>query len=297
MRRLTVLWVVGVAACSAQTGAPDAGATDAGATMDASVTMDAGTDGGAIDAGVPPPRDGGFPHEPAGFVVLGEWNDEAGLVADGWYDDGNPSMWGSKTRVTSGYAGAPQLGGPAVIQTFYAGGTAGGYDPGREQFNLPSGTRELFFGAELQFKADYPTSTSSGGNKQLFVTFTGGGRYFVNLDEGAAAGKWGVYQQSTPLADSTIDVAYGRWVLVEWYLRKDTGAGDGVMRLWIDGVLALDLTNLTFPAGDMVLAYDDGSNNGNHYPLATDPRLIGTDQGGPVDAYRWAAVLRVSAPP
>lgn len=243
------------------------------------------------------PMPGTFTHEPAGWSVLGEWNNGAALDAGSFYADGNPSGFGEKSRVITGYAGTPTIGGAAAIQTFYAGGTDGGHDAGRMQLDLPSGVRELFFGAELQFAADYPTSTSSGGNKQLFVTFADGGRYFINLDEGMAAGRWGIYQQSSPLADSAIDVAYGRWITVEWYLRGDTGASDGILRLWIDGALALDLTNLTFPTGEMVLAYDDGSNNGNHYPTESDPRRIGSSLGGPVDAYRWASVLRVSAPP
>lgn len=244
------------------------------------------------------PSDGGFPNEPAGFVVLGEWNNEAMLDANGWGVDG-VQTYGAKEYATSGYAGAPRIGGMAVIQTRYDGGVEGGHDPQRMQFSLPAGTRELFFGAEVQFRADYPTSTSSGGNKQLFVTFPANRRYFVNLDEGAAQGRWGIYEQSSPLLNSNIDVVYGQWISVEWYLRKDTdaGANDGVMRLWIDGALAVERTDMTFPPGDMVLAYDDGSNNGNHYPLASSPRAIGTDLGGPVDAYRWTAVLRVSRPP
>ncbi|MBX7120102.1 MAG: Ig-like domain-containing protein [Gemmatimonadaceae bacterium] len=244
-----------------------------------------------------PPTSTGFANRPSNFVTRGEWNNATTIDADGWYDDGNPSGWGGKTVVNTGYAGSPRIGGSRAIQTLYAGGVEGGHDAGRMQFNLPAGTNEIFFGAEVQFKSDYPTSTSSGGNKQFFVTFSGGGRYFVNIDDGAARGRWGIYVGSSPLIDSNIQVVYGQWIKMEWYLKRNTGAGDGIMRLWIDGVLAVNLTNLSFPTGNMVLAYDDGSNNGNHYPGPSDPRKIGSNLGGPVDAYRWASVLHVATPP
>jgi hypothetical protein len=264
-----------------------------------STTIRATVNGIAGDAALTvtaPAATSGFTNEPAGFATLGEWRNAAGLDANGWYDDGNPNQWGSKTRVTTGYAGTPRIGGAAVIRSFYAAGVAGGYDPGRMQLNLPSGTDEIFFAAEVQFGHDYPMSTSSGGNKQMFVTFSGGGRYFLNLDDGQAQGKWGVYQQSTPLVQSNIDLVYGAWVKVEWYLKKDTGTGNGIMRLWIDGVLAVERTNLTFPAGSMSMAYDDGSNNGNHL-VEGDVRTIRYEHGAAVDANRWMSVLRVSAPP
>jgi len=238
----------------------------------------------------------GFSNRPITHTLRGEWNSAGSIVSNGFYDDGNPSAWGGKTRVTTGYNGSPRIGASAVIQTLYPGGVEGGHDAGRIQFNLPAGTNEVFFGAEVQFKANYPLSTSSGGNKQFFITFAGGGRYFVNVDGGAAQGRWGVYVGSAPLIDSNIPLVYGSWIKMEWYLKRNSGSGDGIMRLWIDGVLAVNLTNLSFPAGDMVLAYDDGSNNGNHYPGASDPRKIGTDLGGPVDAYRWVSVLSVWTP-
>ena len=268
--------VTGVAA-----GTATIRASIAGITSDASVTVSAA------------PTAAGFANEPAGFVALGQWNNATTFDVNGWYDDGNPSAWGGKTIVTSGYAGTPRIGGSRVTQTLYRGGVEGGHDAGRIQFDLPANTNELFFAAEVQFKADYPTSTSSGGNKQFFVTFSGGGRYFINMDEGLANGRWGVYVGSSPLADSNIPVVYGQWVKVEWYLNRNTGNGDGVMRLWIDGVLALNLTNLTFPTGTMRMAYDDGSNNGNHL-VEGDTRSIRYEHGATVDAYRWTSALYAS---
>ncbi len=242
------------------------------------------------------PATTGFLHEPAGFVTLGQWNNAAGLDANGWYDDGNPGTYGSKSRVTSGWAGAPSVGGAAAIQSFYAAGVLGGHDPGRMQFNLPSGTDEIYFGAEVQFKYDYPTARTEGGNKQFFVSFSGGGRYFVNFDLAtASANRWGIFQQSSPLMQSTIPVVYGQWVKVEWYLKKDTGTNNGIMRLWIDGVLAVERTDLVYPTGSMTMAYDDGSNNGNHL-VEGDARTIRYEHGAAVDAFRWVSALKVMVP-
>jgi len=212
--------------------------------------------------------------------------------------------WGWKERVTSGYSGTPSIGGPAVIRTFYPGGVEGGHDGGRNECTLSGTPSEVFFGIMVQYATDYPTSTSSGGNKQFFITTTGAvngiNRFFVNFDAGAAANRWGLYIQSSPVVDSSITLVKNTWIKVELYVRKPTVAdNDGILRLWIDGTLAIELTNLsvagnTFPGGNFVLVYDDGSNNGNHYPLGTDPRKIGTDLGGPLNASRWVSAMEVA---
>ena len=180
-----------------------------------STTIRATVNGIAGDAALTvtaPAATSGFTNEPAGFATLGEWRNAAGLDANGWYDDGNPNQWGSKTRVTTGYAGTPRIGGAAVIRSFYAAGVAGGYDPGRMQLNLPSGTDEIFFAAEVQFGHDYPMSTSSGGNKQMFVTFSGGGlRTHRGLPRGARGdGARGPYREADALSRRVWRVARTR---------------------------------------------------------------------------------------
>lgn len=219
------------------------------------------------------------------------------------------SGWGDKTRVTSGYTGTPTYGGTAAIRTFYPGGVHGGHDAGRLVIDFAETEEEVFVATEVQFASAYPVSTSSGGNKHLIVTFTGGSRYIVNFDDGAAAGNWSIYGGTTGSADwGTGSIAYtlGAWTLVELYLKKPTGPSttDGILTLWIDGAQALSRTNLSyggavgsdFPAGNFDTAYWDGSNNGNH--TADHPsgqRYIGVDGGTEnQDAVHYMAVLYAS---
>jgi len=38
----------------------------------------------------------------------------------------------------------------------------------------------------------------------------------------------------------------GRWALFEWHFKLDSGAGDGALELWVDGVKEIDGTSLSF---------------------------------------------------
>lgn len=212
------------------------------------------------------------------------------------------SGWGDKTRVTSGYTGMPTYGGAAVVRTFMPGGVHGGHDAGRLQISCAGTETELYAMVEVQFPSDYPVSTSSGGNKHLIITFSGGSRFFINFDEGAALGHLGIYIGSSPLEDSTTDYVLGAWTFWEIYLRKPSGSdNDGILRLYADGVNILTRTNLsvaggTFPAGNFSLVYWDGSNNGNHtadHPVGQ--RYIGVDGGTEnQDAVHYMALLYAS---
>lgn len=247
---------------------------------------------------------GGFPNQ-GSLPTLGEWNDALVTDSGGFYLDGLPT-YGSKTIVSSGPSGAPPIGGSHFVNTFYAGGTEGGHDPQRHVFDTGlSSLDELFFGAVVQFKSDYPRSNNQGGGKEFILTFNGGvsARYFLNCDIGYGLGRWEVYEASTPLRDipsvgshpeflTSVSWAPGSWQMVEWYLKRSTGA----MKLWFDGTLALDRTGMTFPGdGTFASIYDDGENNGNRIPpsVSPDPRYINNTVAN-VDAYRWTSALLVA---
>ena len=127
-------------------------------------------------------------------------------------------------------------------------------------------------------------------------------RIFIDFDTAFTGGHWAIsYGSSGGGADTnghditSTPVVENEWTKIEWYLKKNTTGSNGILRLWINGALAWERTNLTFPPGDMTTFYDEGTNNGYHYPLPSSPRII-ADATGPVDAYRWTSVLRVSAP-
>lgn len=237
----------------------------------------------------------GFLNQPAGHTNITFWNNESALAAEGFIVDG-PTTWGNKTRVTSGYAGSPAIGGSAVMQTFQAGDTDGGMDPQRLEYHGLSGlSAELFMGCEAEWASDYPFSTAPGGGKQYIIWFTGGGRYLINFD--GSTSFWTIYENSTLVYTSTGTMTRGSFRTMEMRIVQDTGGGsDGILQLWIDNTLALNVTTANTPAGDFDYFVVDHSNNGNRYPtgVAPETRKIGTHAGGPLDAYVWTSAVLLS---
>lgn len=237
----------------------------------------------------------GFLNQPAGHTNITFWNNESALAAEGFIVDG-PTTWGNKTRVTSGYSGSPAIGGSAVMQTFQAGGTDGGMDPQRLEYHGLSGlSTELFMGCEAEWASDYPFSTAPGGGKQYIIWFTGGGRYLINFDGSTTF--WTIYENSTLVYTSTGTMTRGSFRTMEMRIVQDTGGGsDGILQLWIDNTLALNVTTANTPAGDFDYFVVDHSNNGNRYPtgVAPETRKIGTHAGGPLDAYVWTSAVLLS---
>jgi len=205
--------------------------------------------------------------------------------------------WGEKNVVSSGYTGTPTIGGTQVVETFYPAAVDGGHDAGRMTHTVTGTPTNLYVAMEFQLPSNYPTSNSSGGNKQLFVTFSGGSRYFVNFDIGAAAGNVDIYEGSTRTYTSTTAMPLGSWATMEWILHR-VGAGADSMTLYINGVAAITQTGITFPTGTFATVYDDGTNNGNRPVTGTSPeeRILATPgPGGFTRAgYRWTSDLYVA---
>ena len=259
------------------------------------------------------PAPAGFSNEPVGFTMLGDWNDEATLETGGWATNGsspNATSLGFKSRVTSGYVGTPALGGSAVIRSHYDAGATGGYGPGRLEWSFPAGTDEFFIGTETQFAAGFPGSDNS--NKIFFVIFAGGtGRTFLGYQERKADRvNYCHFQVSTTgftytggSNQGSIDIVdlYGTWMKTEWYLKRNTtpGSADGIIRVWVNGVLDIEMTGVTFPTGAASQFYDEGENNGNRWETGAAPevRTISTEYpGAPTEGNRYTSRLYVSAP-
>lgn len=224
----------------------------------------------------------GFPNEPSGYLEITDWQNEATLNITGLTADGNPNSvtGGLHRRVTSGYPGGILTPGTAVIETYTRGGKRGGYDPGRMQASI-TGRAGVFLGVKVIWPTGYPFSNNDGGGKQWFVTFSGStpNRYFLNLTiHPSENGVYRIYYGSSPFASTTAAVVLDAEQTIEWWLVRG-GAGADEMHLWVDGVLAYSNTALTFPAGAMALAYDDGSNNGNHLDPATYICAVGSAVG------------------
>lgn len=211
--------------------------------------------------------------------------------------------WGIKDIVTTGLPGTPTMGTTRAIRTLSPGGVRGGYDPGRMLATLPSSATHFYFGAALQWPTGHPHTENEGGGKYLFFNFSDE-RYFVNLDLStstigglfpASPGRFTIYRQSTRVLVTAVEWVPDAENKLEWELQR-RGAGSDLMRLWVNGTLALDEGALTFPAGTPVSAQFSGSNNGNRIPpsVSPDPRLINNGVTS-MDAIHYATELYVAA--
>ena len=99
----------------------------------------------------------------------------------------------------------------------------------------------------------------------------------------------------TGIIATNAPVLPGEWQTVEWYLKTNSAPGvqDGIIRIWIDGALAAERTNVTFPNSGITGVselYEEGENNGNYAPGATSRTIY------PVAAKRWVSAFRISQP-
>src|SRR5690606_22192460 len=74
------------------------------------------------------------------------------------------------------------------------------------------------------------------------------------LDQGPGGGRY--YHFNTPEA---APLQAGRWYKIEMYLKPASASGrsDGVLRIWVDGVLSSNHTGIRTTAGDISSVYFD----------------------------------------
>lgn len=140
-----------------------------------------------------------------------------------------------------------------VLEYVYPAGFAGGRAPATHFYPLAH-LREVFVG--LQWKVSDPwQGHASGVNKIQFLYTAGsdvamvmygppGGPYEVRV-----LPQWPEHTSGWLRSNAAPPVALGRWHRIEWYLKYEStrGAGDGIIRWWVDGTLDGDFNQLRFP--------------------------------------------------
>lgn len=233
-----------------------------------------------------------FGNQPVNHVLVDRWLNEATLTPRSFFmGNTNPQANGSaKSLVSSGYAGSPPIGGPNVFLSHQPDLTPGGGGPGRLEYNMGSaspGCTEVFLGFYTQFGAGFPHSPVSN---KLFFILGSGWRIFVsygnengsNFQVSYGSSGWGADTNGNE-PTSVYAPVNEIWRKVEWFLRL--GNGDGIVRLWIDGALACERTNLVTPATAITEIYDEGENNGNTAP---PDRLVSPA------ANRWTSAFHIT---
>jgi Bacterial Ig domain/Purple acid Phosphatase, N-terminal domain len=238
------------------------GQDTASASVRVNVSNSSSSDAGEPDAPRPtppattaPPRSGSnsnWPGEPDNFRTLSNqaWNS---LTGSGW---NYRRRQASKNADVVSDSSAPESGA-SVLRMIFTTDMDRDSEPGVHWMGLPSRPREIFTGWWMKLSSNWKASPAGGG-KIAFLWSTGGqGQVYANIGGSGAPHRininteWGPYGQKFWEPNvSTTRLNYNAWYRVEWYVRWESrpGAGDGVMRWWVNGTLNGDHRNVRFPS-------------------------------------------------
>lgn len=195
----------------------------------------------------------GDPREPAGLRPL---NDQpwSGLTANGWQYLRRTS---SRNADIVTDATAP-FSPPDVLRIIFTPSMSPDSEPGVHWISLPE-PREVYTRWWMKLSANWtPSAAGAGKITFLHASPDGQGQVYTGLFGSRAPHRlmvnteWGPYGQKIWAPNvKTTQMSYGIWYEVDWYVKWESrpGAGDGVMRWWVDGALDGDYTNVSFPAG------------------------------------------------
>jgi hypothetical protein len=201
------------------------------------------------DPGRPAPEEGAgaWPNEPAGFTVT----EETGWESDGlraWYRVFESS---DKPITVASIADSP-IGESKALQIDYPAGHAGGggtelrYDIARQDRR-----NEIYVGYYVQVNPQWQ-GHESAINKMIYLHDGGSSEFSAMWYEmfGAGDGSLDLYvvnQSGRGPAGirpaHSVAFTRGQWHQVEIY-QKQGAAQDGVVRVWVDGVLAIDRSDV-----------------------------------------------------
>jgi hypothetical protein len=109
----------------------------------------------------------------------------------------------------------------------------------------------------LKLSSNWTPSPAGGGKITFLWAPDGAGQVYSNVGGSSAPHRininteWAPYGQNfwEPNVTRT-DIHYNQWYRIEWYVKYESsaGAGDGIMRWWVNGVLNGDHRNVRFPA-------------------------------------------------
>lgn len=144
---------------------------------------------------------------------------------------------------------------PGVLEYLYPAGFAGGTAPATHYVGLGD-AREVFIGIQWRASGNWHGHTS-GVNKIHFLYLAGGGDIAMVM-YGRPGGpyelrvlpQWSEHTRSWLTANvAQRPVLPGPWHRIEWHVKYESrsGAGDGIVRWWLDGTLSGSYTDVHFP--------------------------------------------------
>jgi hypothetical protein len=194
-----------------------------------------------------PPPSALWPHEPSGFVTIEETGWESGTLGN-WYrihqSLDKPINVGPITNSIIGESQTLQLDYPA-------GHTGGGGTELRYDIAAADRRNEIYVAYYVQVNPQWQ-GHSSAINKMVYL-HDGGSQFAAMWYEmfGSGSNPLGLYvvnqSGSGPAgiheSPGTVNFTRGQWHLVEIY-QKQGASLNGIVRVWVDGVLAIDRSDV-----------------------------------------------------
>jgi hypothetical protein len=247
-----------------------AGNTTTSETVTVSVKNSSSTDGGGGGSSpdpdsptapapspspAPPPTSGSnssWPNEPDGFRTRNDQSWDA-VTGNGWSYRRRQS---SKNDDIVSDSGAPESA-RNVLRIIFTPDMDRDSEPSVHWMTFGTNRpREIFTGWWMKLSPNWKPSPAGGGKIAFLWPPDGEGQVYANIGGSGAPHRININTEWAPYGQKfwepnvrTTSVSYDRWYRVEWYLRWESspGAGDGIIRWWVNGSLNGDYRNVRFP--------------------------------------------------
>ena len=189
-------------------------------------------------------------HEPPGFRTL---SDQSWSMLKG-------SGWGYLRRTSSKYDDIcvdDAAARSTALRIVFTPDMVPNTEPSVHWIGLPL-VPAVYTAWSVKLSANW-TPSPAGGGKITFLWAPGGqGQVYSNVGGSRAPHRININTEWAPYGQkfwepnvTTTPINYGQWYRIEWYLQWESipGAGDGIMRWWVDGVLSGDYSDVHYPVG------------------------------------------------
>jgi len=204
----------------------------------------------------PPPECHGLPawpgepplHEPAGFRAATDQPWRA-LQGEGWGYLRRTSSKHDDICVDSSVTNA------TALRIVFTPDMRPNTEPSVHWILLPH-VRSVYAAWHVELSLNWTSSPAGGGKisflhtptAQVYTGFFGSSApHHVSVNT-----EWPPYGQKIWDPNvTTTPITYGQWYRIEWYMQWESapGAGDGVMRWWVNGTLNGEYSNVHYPVG------------------------------------------------
>jgi hypothetical protein len=202
----------------------------------------------------PPPSgsNSSWPNEPAGFRTRNDQSWDA-VTGNGWSYRRRQS---SKNDDIVSDSTAPESA-RNVLRIIFTPDMDRDSEPSVHWMTFGTNRpREIFTGWWMKLSPNWKASPAGGGKIAFLWPPDGEGQVYANIGGSGAPHRININTEWAPYGQKfwepnvrTTSVTYDRWYRVEWYMRWETspGAGDGIIRWWVNGSLNGDYRNVRFP--------------------------------------------------